>query len=107
MQPDTTEVKQRLIIQISDSILLDMQIALIRNNPFTGCANKLLDYLNMEPLDQEKSQRRVHHNHKCYNRGVLRKLALIKVAQKAGFPLVEIKQTMSQLSTDKTVTSED
>ena len=46
-------------------------------------------------------------NHRRYARGVLRKLAVIKVAQKTGIPLEEIKQALSQLTNDKTVTSED
>ncbi|MGK0498262.1 redox-sensitive transcriptional activator SoxR [Neptuniibacter pectenicola] len=53
------------------------------------------------------SSQRNNGNHRRYKRGVLRKLAVIKVAQKTGIPLEEIKQAMSQLSNDKTITAED
>ncbi len=53
------------------------------------------------------SSQRNNGNHRRYLRGVLRKLAVIKVAQKAGIPLSEIKQAMSQLSNDKTITADD
>lgn len=46
-------------------------------------------------------------NHRRYPRGVLRKLAVIKVAQKTGIPLEEIKHAMSGLSNDKMVTASD
>lgn len=51
--------------------------------------------------------RRNQGNHRRYGRGVLRKLAVIKVAQKTGIPLEEIKQAMSVLENNKTVTSQD
>lgn len=53
------------------------------------------------------TSRRNQGNHRRYERGVLRKLAVIKVAQKTGIPLEEIKQAMSQLTNNKTVTAED
>ena len=53
------------------------------------------------------SSQRNNGNHRRYRRGVLRKLAVIKVAQKAGIPLSEIKTAMSQLSNDKTITAGD
>ncbi|MBN3561995.1 redox-sensitive transcriptional activator SoxR [Aliamphritea spongicola] len=53
------------------------------------------------------SSQRNNGNHRRYLRGVLRKLAVIKVAQKAGIPLSEIKAAMSQLSNDKTITADD
>lgn len=53
------------------------------------------------------SSRRNNGNHRRYARGVLRKLAVIKVAQKAGISLQEIKQAMSELNTEKTVTADD
>ena len=46
-------------------------------------------------------------NHRRYARGVLRKLAVIKVAQKTGIPLEEIRTAMDRLSSDKTVTAKD
>lgn len=46
-------------------------------------------------------------NHRRYVRGVLRKLAVIKVAQKTGIPLEEIRQAMTHLSNERTVTAKD
>lgn len=51
--------------------------------------------------------RRNNGNHRRYARGVLRKLAVIKVAQRAGVPLAEIKQQMDILGSDKTVTAKN
>lgn len=53
------------------------------------------------------TSRRNSGNHRRYDRGVLRKLAVIKVAQRAGIPLQEIKEAMSRLSNDRTVTAKD
>lgn len=53
------------------------------------------------------SSQRNNGNHRRYHRGVLRKVAVIKVAQRAGIPLKEIKTAMSRLSNDKTVTAKD
>lgn len=53
------------------------------------------------------SSQRNNGNHRRYLRGVLRKLAVIKVAQKAGIPLSEIKEAMGRLSNDKTITADD
>jgi hypothetical protein len=55
MKPDTTEAMQTLIKQIRETIPFDMPIALMCNGPCTGCAKKLLDYLDMELLDKEKN----------------------------------------------------
>lgn len=55
MKPDTTEAMQTLIKQIRETIPFDMPVALMCNGPCTGCAKKLLDYLDMELLDKEKS----------------------------------------------------
>ena len=51
--------------------------------------------------------RRNNGNHRRYARGVLRKLAVIKVAQRAGISLAEIKTQMEQLGSDKTVSGKD
>lgn len=51
--------------------------------------------------------RRNNGNHRRYHRGVLRKLAVIKVAQRAGIPLAEIKAQMDLLGSDRTVTAKD
>ena len=53
------------------------------------------------------SSRRNNGNHRRYDRGVLRKLAVIKVAQRAGVPLAEIKLHMSSLPKRKTINAED
>ena len=53
------------------------------------------------------SSQRNNGNHRRYHRGVLRKVAVIKVAQRAGIPLKEIKAAMSRLGNDKTVTAKD
>ncbi|MDO6514059.1 hypothetical protein WNY58_14235 [Neptuniibacter pectenicola] len=55
MKPDTTEAMQTLIKQIRETIPFDMPVALMCNGPCTGCAKKLLDYLDMELLDKEKN----------------------------------------------------
>ena len=53
------------------------------------------------------SSERNKGNHRRYARGVLRKLAVIKVAQKTGIPLEEIRQAMARLSNERTVTAKD
>lgn len=53
------------------------------------------------------SSQRNNGNHRRYHRGVLRKIAVIKVAQRAGIPLKEIKDALSTLSNDRTVTAKD
>lgn len=53
------------------------------------------------------SSQRNNGNHRRYQRGVLRKLAVIKVAQQTGIPLEEIKRAMDKLSSKKTVTADD
>lgn len=53
------------------------------------------------------SSRRNNGNHRRYARGVLRKLAVIKVAQRVGIPLKEIKEAMQALENDRTVTAKD
>lgn len=53
------------------------------------------------------SSRRNNGNHRRYARGVLRKIAVIKVAQRAGIPLKEIKAAMDQLGNERTVTAKD
>lgn len=55
MKPDTTEAMQTLIKQIRETTPFDMPVALMCNGPCTGCAKKLLDYLDMELLDKEKN----------------------------------------------------
>ncbi len=70
----------------------------------TGLAVSAIHFYESKELI---SSRRNNGNHRRYARGVLRKLAVIKVAQRAGIPLVEIKQHMSTLSNDKTITAKD
>lgn len=53
------------------------------------------------------SSTRNNGNHRRYARGVLRKLAVIKVAQRVGIPLKEIKDAMQALENDRTVTAKD
>lgn len=53
------------------------------------------------------SSERNKGNHRRYTRGVLRKLAVIKIAQKTGIPLEEIREALTRLSNDKTVTAKD
>jgi len=54
MKPNTVDAMQALIKQIREAIPFDTPIALMCNGPCTGCAKKLLDYLDMELLDKEK-----------------------------------------------------
>ena len=53
------------------------------------------------------SSNRNKGNHRRYARSVLRKLAVIKVAQKTGVPLEDIKRAMNNIPNDKPVTAED
>jgi MerR family redox-sensitive transcriptional activator SoxR len=46
-------------------------------------------------------------NHRRYPRGVLRRIALIKVAQRAGIPLKEIAQALASLPEHAVPTAED
>lgn len=46
-------------------------------------------------------------NHRVYNREVLRRISIIKVAQNAGISLAEIKRTLSELPKQRVPTLED
>lgn len=46
-------------------------------------------------------------NHRRYARVVLRKLAIIKIAQSAGIPLSEIYDALSSITNSKTITVDD
>lgn len=46
-------------------------------------------------------------NQRRYPRGVLRRVAVIKVAQRTGIPLSEIQSTLSVLPEDRPLTAED
>lgn len=46
-------------------------------------------------------------NHRRYHRGVLRKIAVIKAAQKVGIPLKEIQTALGTIPDGKTVTIKD
>lgn len=46
-------------------------------------------------------------NHRRYPRDVLRRVAVIKVAQRAGVPLASIKEALSTLPDQRTPTAED
>lgn len=50
---------------------------------------------------------RSNGNQRRYPRGMLRRIALIKVAQRTGIPLAEIKQALSALPMNKPVSPED
>src|SRR5579859_5782038 len=50
---------------------------------------------------------RSNGNQRRYPRGMLRRVALIKVAQRTGIPLAEIKQALESLPMGKPVTAED
>lgn len=51
--------------------------------------------------------RRSSGNQRRYPREVLRRVAVIKVAQRAGIPLAEIKEALSALPDERTPTAED
>jgi MerR family redox-sensitive transcriptional activator SoxR len=51
--------------------------------------------------------RRSAGNQRRYPRGVLRRIAVIKVAQKAGVPLREIAEALAGLPADRRLTAED
>lgn len=53
------------------------------------------------------SSHRNSSNHRRFNRDVLRKISIIKVAQKAGVQLKEIKGALSTIPDNKTVTVDD
>jgi len=46
-------------------------------------------------------------NHRRYDRAMLRRVAIIKVAQKLGLPLAEIQETLEILPKDRTPTARD
>ncbi|MHA1566810.1 MAG: redox-sensitive transcriptional activator SoxR, partial [Alphaproteobacteria bacterium] len=50
---------------------------------------------------------RNNRNHRRYPRGVLRRLSVIKVAQRAGIPLREIKEALATLPNENNVTAGD
>lgn len=46
-------------------------------------------------------------NQRRYKRGVLRRVAVIKIAQRTGIPLAEIKEALSTLPDDRPLTAAD
>jgi len=46
-------------------------------------------------------------NQRRYNRDVLRRIAIIKVAQRLGIPLAEIRDALAALPTRRTLTADD
>jgi MerR family transcriptional regulator, redox-sensitive transcriptional activator SoxR len=46
-------------------------------------------------------------NQRRYVRGILRRVAIIKVAQRAGVPLLAIKAALDELPSDRPVTADD
>lgn len=57
------------------------------------------------PLDNHSE--RSQGNHRRYRRAVLRRLAVIKVAQRVGIPLSEIGRTLVSLPKGRTPTAKD
>ncbi|WP_110813233.1 redox-sensitive transcriptional activator SoxR [Pseudoroseicyclus aestuarii] len=51
------------------------------------------------------TSRRTHGNQRRYPRGLLRHVAIIRIAQRAGISLAEIKETMSSLPEDRAPTA--
>lgn len=53
------------------------------------------------------SSRRNHGNHRRYARDVLRRIAIIKIAQRAGMPLASIRAAFAMLPENRTPTARD
>lgn len=53
------------------------------------------------------SSQRTRANHRVYRRDILRRIAIIKVAQSTGVPLSEIAEALSNLPDDTPPTTED
>lgn len=53
------------------------------------------------------ASRRNASNHRRYPREVLRRVAVIRVAQRAGIPLAEIREALQRLPRERTPTAED
>src|SRR5699024_4804122 len=53
------------------------------------------------------ASRRNHGNHRRYARDVLRRIAIIKIAQRAGIPLASIREAFATLPENRTPTAGD
>jgi MerR family redox-sensitive transcriptional activator SoxR len=69
-----------------------------------GVAVSTLHFYEARKLIQSTRSR---GNQRRYGRGVLRRIAIIKVAQRAGIPLVDIRATLATLPQNRTPTAAD
>jgi MerR family redox-sensitive transcriptional activator SoxR len=70
----------------------------------TGVAVSTLHFYEAEGLI---SSQRNRGNHRRYARGVLRRVAVIKVAQRVGIPLAHVRQALATLPDGRTPTAKD
>ena len=70
----------------------------------SGVAVSTLHFYELKGLIRSSRSR---GNQRRYQRGVLRRIATIKVAQKAGIPLATIQQALAALPEDRAPTLED
>ncbi|MCF3640699.1 redox-sensitive transcriptional activator SoxR [Rhizobium sp. TRM95111] len=70
----------------------------------SGVAVSTLHFYESKGLIRSERNR---GNQRRYRRGVLRRVAVIKVAQRTGIPLSEIRQALDVLPHDRPLTAED
>ena len=103
---DTTstilEVKRRFVHEIDGKIHTELSVGEAARR--SGVAVSTLHFYEAKGLIKSA---RSAGNQRRYARGVLRRIATIKVAQKAGIPLATIRQALAGLPQDRAPTLED
>jgi MerR family transcriptional regulator, redox-sensitive transcriptional activator SoxR len=97
------EVKRRFVNEI-DGGRIHAELSVGEAAKRSGVAVSTLHFDESKGLIRSARSR---GNQRRYPRGVLRRIATIKVAQKAGIPLATIRQALASLPEDRAPTLED
>src|SRR6202790_839519 len=97
------EVKRRFVNEI-DGGKIHTELSVGEAAKRSGVAVSTLHFYESKGLIRSS---RSPGNQRRYARGVLRRIATIKVAQKAGVPLATIRQALASLPQDRAPTLED
>jgi MerR family transcriptional regulator, redox-sensitive transcriptional activator SoxR len=97
------EVKRRLVNEI-DGSRIHSELSVGEAAKRSGVAVSTLHFYESKGLIRSS---RSSGNQRRYPRGVLRRIATIKVAQKAGIPLATIRQALGLLPEERAPTLED
>jgi MerR family transcriptional regulator, redox-sensitive transcriptional activator SoxR len=97
------EVKRRFVNEV-DGGRIHAELSVGEAAKRSGVAVSTLHFYESKGLIRSSRSR---GNQRRYPRGVLRRIATIKVAQKAGIPLATIRQALAALPEDRAPTLED